>query len=121
MSTDTRGLVAAESSTAELLSGGLVALSLLLVAGGLVGLLDLVPMTATVGGLAFATLQGAGLAAPAAQEAADSGRTGHVIDHLLARGTSPDPPIGRCPVARKQPCHGVKRALWAAATAPTAS
>jgi phosphate transport system permease protein len=62
VSTDTRGLVAAESSTAELLSGGLVALSLLLVASGLLGLLDLVPMTTTVGGLAFATLQGAGLA-----------------------------------------------------------
>jgi len=56
VSTDTRALVAAESSTMELVSGGLVALSLLLVASGLVGLFGLVPPTATVGGLPFATL-----------------------------------------------------------------
>jgi phosphate transport system permease protein len=62
VSTDTRALVATESSTLELVSGGLVALSLLLVASGLVGLFGLVPLTATVGGLPFATLQGGGLA-----------------------------------------------------------
>jgi phosphate transport system permease protein len=61
MSTDTRRLIATESSAMELASGGLLALSLLLIAGGVVGLSGLLPLTATVGGLAFATFLGAGL------------------------------------------------------------
>jgi phosphate transport system permease protein len=61
MSTDTRALVATESSTLELAGGGLVALSLLLVASGLVGLFGVVPVAATIGGVPFATLLGAGL------------------------------------------------------------